>query len=319
MGGSLQPAGEAARQIAGMWWAMFWLGTAAFVVFLVLLAAGLLRRRHHTDEEAASRLREGGTDRPSRAWIVGGGVVQPLLLVIVVFALTLLAMRAIPDSAGEDALRIDITSHQWWYEVTYPDLEVTTANQMYIPVGQPVKLTLRSADVIHSFWVPQLAGKLDMLPDGPSTLVIQADEAGEYQGLCAEFCGIQHTRMGFVAVAVEGEVFDSWVQQQAEPAVEPTDDTAARGQEVFVQANCMQCHTIEGADFDAPFTDTEGPVLTHFASRASIGAGTTDNTAEDLASWITDPHAVKEGVKMPATDLDADELEALVTYLQGLQ
>lgn len=314
MTASLQPAGPVAGQIATLWWLMLALGTAAFVVFGVLLAVALLRRRDNVDSGAAAIDPGEGQRAPSRAWIVGGGVIQPLVLIIIVFALTLVAMRAIPDTAPTDALVVEITGHMWWYEVRYPEQGIISANEMHIPVDRAIDLRLISADVIHSFWLPELGGKTDMLPDGPTSMVLQADEPGEYFGVCAEFCGLQHTRMGFRAVAHDAEDFADWVSDQQQPAAVPSEGIAAQGQEVFGQ-NCAQCHTIGGTPADG----TDGPDLTHFASRATIAAGTVDNTSEDLAAWITDPHAIKDGVNMPPADLEAEELEALMAYLEGLR
>lgn len=312
MGGALDPVGPVAREMADLWWLMLGLGAAAFAVFLVLLVAALRRRGGIDADEFIPEVRD---DQPSRAWIVGGGVIQPLVLVIIVFAATLLAMRAIPDTAESDGLVVEVTGHQWWYEISYPDLGVVTANEIYLPVGRPVELRLNSADVIHSFWIPQLGGKTDMLPDGENVMVLQADEPGSYAGSCAEFCGLQHTRMAITAIAVTPAEFEEWVAVQQGPATEPEGETAVRGQEVFAAANCTECHTIAGTDAQG----LEGPALTHFGSRTSIAAGTVPNTTEELASWLADPTLIKEGVDMPAADLDQAELEALVAYLRGLE
>ncbi|MGI9018316.1 MAG: cytochrome c oxidase subunit II [Euzebya sp.] len=312
MGGALDPAGPVSREMADLWWIMLGLGGGAFLVFATALVAALLRRRGSNDEDGVPRPHE---EHPSRAWILVGGVVQPLVLVIIVFAATLLAMRAIPENVSSDGLVIEIVGHQWWYEIRYPDHDIVTANELHIPVGEPVELRLQSADVIHSFWIPQLGGKTDMLPDGQTTMVLQADEPGSYAGSCAEFCGLQHTRMAITAIALSSEDFDAWVTTQQQPAVEPSSQAEILGQEVFQQANCAQCHTIAGTQSQG----TAGPVLTHFGSRGTIGAGTVANTTADLRAWLTDPDQIKEGAQMPAADLDAAQLDALVDYLRGLE
>jgi cytochrome c oxidase subunit 2 len=205
-GGALDPQGPAARAMADLWWLMLALGVVVFVVFAVLLAVGLVRRPVQPDQADEGRR--------IRRWVVGGGVVMPTIVVLAVFAATIYAMRVVPTSAPSDALTIDIVGHQFWYEVTYPDEGITTRNELHIPVGRPVALRLTSADVIHSFWVPELGGKLDMLPDGVNTLVLEADEPGEHISRCAEFCGLEHAHMQLRVVAEPEDRFASWVETQ---------------------------------------------------------------------------------------------------------
>jgi cytochrome c oxidase subunit II len=189
--------------MAGLWWLMLGLGVAVFAVFAVLLVFGLFRRPPG-DPEVEAQPRVG-------RWIVGGGVVMPLIVLIIVFGATVYAMRVVSTTAPSDALVVEIVGHQWWYEVSYPDEGVTTVNELHIPVGRPVALQLTSADVIHSFWVPALGGKMDMLPDGTNTLVLQADEPGEHRARCAEFCGLDHAHMELLVVAEPADRFASWV------------------------------------------------------------------------------------------------------------
>ncbi|MDP8958187.1 MAG: cytochrome c oxidase subunit II [Actinomycetota bacterium] len=205
-GGSLDPQGPVAEAIADLWWLMLGLGVAVFIVFAVLLGLGLLRRPAE-DPEPDERKRIG-------RWIVGGGVLMPVVVLVVVFGATVYAMRVLPSGAPPDALVVEIIGHQWWYEVNYPEAGVTTTNELHIPVGRPVALQLTSADVIHSFWVPALGGKMDMLPDGTNTLVLQADEPGEHRTQCAEFCGLQHAEMKLLVVAEPAEEFASWLADQ---------------------------------------------------------------------------------------------------------
>lgn len=204
MGGSLDPQGPVARAMADLWWLMLGLGIAVFAVFAVLLAVALLRRPS-----------EGAADEPSTGrWLVGGGVAMPLVVIAVVFAATLVAMRAIPTTAPDDALVIDVVGRQFSYEITYPDEGVAVADELHIPVGRPIALRLTSEDVIHSFWVPELGGKMDMLPDGINTLVLQADESGEHVSRCAEFCGLHHAAMVLTVVAEPEEEFTAWLEEQ---------------------------------------------------------------------------------------------------------
>jgi cytochrome c oxidase subunit 2 len=308
--GSLDPQGPVAEAMADLWWLMLGLGVAVFLAVALLLAVALARRR----SAAEPRAEREASNRFGR-WLVVGGVVLPLIILVVVFGATVQAMRFVPAEAPSDALVVEIVGHQWWWEVHYPEQGVTTANEVHIPVGRQVALQLTSADVIHSFWVPSLAGKMDLLPDGTNTLVLQADELGEHRSQCAEFCGLQHTNHGLVVVAEPEEAFASWVAGQQEPAVEPADAAAQRGQDVFLGANCVDCHAIRGTTADA----TDGPDLTHVASRASLGAGTLPNTPQDLAAWVANPHTSKSGVEMPAAELADEELDALLAYLESLE
>jgi cytochrome c oxidase subunit II len=204
--GSLDPQGPVAEAIADLWWLMLGLGVAVFVAVAVVLALGLFRRRPEAEQKPDK-------ERPNRfgRWFVGGGVVLPAVILVVVFGATVQAMRAVSDDAPSDALEIEVVGHQWWWEIRYPDEGITTTNELHLPVGRPVKLQLTSADVIHSFWVPALAGKMDLLPDHANTLVLEADEPGEHSGRCAEFCGLEHTKMVLTVVAEPEDRFASWV------------------------------------------------------------------------------------------------------------
>lgn len=214
--GALDPQGPVARAMADLWWLMLGLGVAVFVVFAVLLGIGLFRRPRDgggANGDGGEANGDGGP-RHAQRWIVGGGVVMPLIVILVVFVATVQAMQAIPGSAPPDAVVIDVVGHQFWYEVSYPEQGVTARNELHMPVGQPVALRLTSADVIHSFWVPELGGKLDMLPDGTNTLVLQADESGEYVARCAEFCGLEHAHMELAVIAEPEARFAAWVEDQ---------------------------------------------------------------------------------------------------------
>ena len=309
--GSLDPQGPAAESMADRWWLMLGLGVAVFVIFAVVLALGLFRRR-------SPEVPDSGAEEPNRfsAWMIGGGVAGPLIVIAVVFAATVHAMRDVPTAAPEGALPIDVTGHQWWWEVRYPEQRITTANEVHIPVGRSIALRLTSADVIHSFWVPELGGKLDMLPDSTNLLVLKADEPGEYVSRCAEFCGLQHTLMSMVVVAEPQERFDAWVAARQPPAAEPGEARARRGQDVFLGAGgCASCHAVQGT----AAAGAGGPDLTHFASRPTLGAASLPNTPEKRAEWVSDPHAIKRGVAMPAPRLSADDLDAVLSYLGALR
>ncbi len=204
-GGSLDPQGPVAEAMADLWWLMLGLGVGVFVVFAVLLVVGLFRRRP-TESESGRQ-----TSNRFGRWIVVGGVVLPLIILIVVFGATIQALRVVPNAAPPEALVVEIVGHQWWWEVRYPEEGITATNELHIPVGRPVAFQLTSADVIHSFWVPALGGKMDLLPDGANTLVLQADEPGTHLSQCAEFCGLEHADMRLTVVAEPAERFGAWV------------------------------------------------------------------------------------------------------------
>jgi cytochrome c oxidase subunit II len=205
-GGALDPQGPVSEAMADLWWLMLGLGLVVFVAVVVVLGLGLFRRRRGS-EPPADRQRRDSFGR----WFVVAGVVVPLVILVVVFGATVRAMRFVPTSAPPEALVIEVVGHQFWWEVRYPGAGVTATNELHLPVGRPVNLQLSSADVIHSFWVPELAGKIDMLPDHPNTLVLQADQPGRYVSRCAEYCGLEHTRMVMTVVAEPEERFAAWV------------------------------------------------------------------------------------------------------------
>lgn len=219
--GSLEPAGPVAQAAADLWELMLGLGTAVFLLFAGLLAFGLFARTSaRSRRDASGEQSEGRADpseaRLTRRWIIAGGVVLPLVVITVVFGATLIAMRDTPRAAASDSLVIEVVGHQFRYEITYPGSGVTTVDELHLPVGRPVTFRLTSADVVHSFWIPELGGKMDMLPDGVNTLVLQADVPGEYHARCAEFCGLHHTRMTMRVVAQSDDDFAAWLDEQQE-------------------------------------------------------------------------------------------------------
>lgn len=305
LAGTLDPRGPGARQIDGLWQFMLVLGGVVFVLVTLLLAMGLFRR---------------GRDDPSpppshsgRGWLLGS-VALSTGGVLAVLVATLGVMRDSP-AASRDDLTVDVIGHQWWWEIEYPDHDVVTANEIHVPAGRQTLFRLRSADVIHSFWIPELGGKKDLLPEDTTTLVLEADEPGTYRGQCAEFCGLQHAKMGVYVLASPLDEFDEWAVHHSRPAVEPDTPLERRGAEVFLEADCAGCHTIRGTEADGD----RGPDLTHLADRRTLAAGTLRNTTEDLIAWVTDPHAYKDGVLMEPAELEDDDLDALVAYLGSLK
>ena len=222
-------------------------------------------------------------------------------------------------AAPEGALRVHVTGHMWWWEVRYrgPEGEwIATANELRIPVGRPVAVSLSSPDVIHSFWVPSLAGKVDVIPGRLTEITLRADRPGVYRGQCAEFCGAQHAHMALWIVADPPEEFNRWMLAQRAPAREPVTDQQQQGRELFETRACVLCHTVRGTGARA----TIGPDLTHIASRRTIAAGVFPNNTAYLTAWVTHAQSLKPGVAMPdVTDFTGEELHALVAYLQHLQ
>ncbi len=305
--GALDPRGPVARAIADLWWLMVVLGTATFVVFAVVLVRGLVR--------GSASAEDPDDERPGRLVLLGG-VALPTVVLTIVLAFTVRTMHTIPNAAPEGTLQIEVVGHQWWWEIRYPQHGIVTANEVHLPVGRPVEFLLTSADVIHSFWIPELGGKLDLLPEDVNTLVLQSDTPGVYRSQCAEFCGLQHAKMGLLAIAEPEERFSEWLQREQRPArATASSSAAAGGQQLFADVGCASCHTVRGTAADG----TGGPDLTHFASRRTLAAATLPNTPEHLEGWVTDPHATKEGVEMPATELDEGQRRVLIQYLEGLR
>jgi cytochrome c oxidase subunit 2 len=216
------------------------------------------------------------------------------------------------ESAGP-SLAVEIVGHQWWWEIRYPDDRVVTANEIHIPTGTLVRLSVTSTDVIHSFWVPQVTGKVDLIPGKVNRLMFRADQPGVYRGMCAEFCGLQHAHMHLRLIVEPLDDLARWLDREARDASPPATPEAAEGQGVFV-ARCGECHTVRGVT-----TGARGPDLTHLASRRTLGAGLHENSRSNLAGWTTDAQAMKPGNKMPSIPMPEAELAALLTYLEGLE
>jgi cytochrome c oxidase subunit 2 len=307
---TLDTSGPGASRISGLWWAFFAISVFVFVVVVGLLLYGLFRRR------------EPGPDVPDREpvshkLIIGGGIVFPVVVLVATFMVTLAVMSAeADDDQGSHGMTVEVIGHRWWWEVRYPNADVVTANEVHLPLNQPVLLETTSADVIHSVWIPRLQRKIDAIPGRLNQVTLTATVPGTFRGECAEYCGLQHARMAFVVVAQPQSSFDAWLaqQQQVPPAV-PQDPNVERGQEVFFSSACVYCHTIRGTDASG----TLGPDLTHLASRRTIGAGTLPNNRGNLAGWIVNPQAIKPGAKMPPNNLSPGDLQALLAYLETLR
>jgi len=258
-----------------------------------------------------------------RLWLVGGGIVFPTVVLLALFAYSQWHRPPWRVAPPKDALIVGVTGHMWWWEVRYRNpatgRDVIGANEIHLPVGRPVYFALASGDVLHSFWVPSLGGKMDMVPGRLQHLQLQASQAGSWRGQCAEYCGEQHGKMALHVVAQAPEAFDAWLAAQAQPAAAPTDDIAVRGRAAFVAQRCTACHTVRGLATESEESRL-GPDLTHVGSRIAIGAGTLPNGPRELADWIANTQAHKPGARMPASpDIDAPTLEAIAGWLTQLK
>lgn len=239
----------------------------------------------------------------------------PAVILVLIAIPTIRTIWVVDNPPPGDALVVEAIGHQWWWEFRYPDLGVVTANEMHVPVGQQVDVRLTSADVIHSFWIPRIGGKRDLIPGRENRIWFTVDSAGVYLGQCAEFCGLSHALMKMELVADEPEDFEAWVENQRADAVVSDSARFAEGIQAFTQGGCIACHAIRGTIAQGVL----GPDLTHVGSRRRIGAGIMDNTPENLTRWIRETQAVKPGALMVVPDLDEEVLQRIVDYLGSLQ
>jgi cytochrome c oxidase subunit II len=314
---ALNPAGPQAGHIAALWWFMLWVSVAVLTLVTVALLIALFRSATRNSESAAVTTPEPPPDR-STGIIVGICVAATGIILIVFLTASVVTGHRIAQLASDQGLTIKLTGYRWWWKVEYPNPEaaktLTTANEIHIPVGRPVLINTYSQDVIHSFWIPALHGKRDLIPGNPSAIWLQADQPGIFEGQCAEFCGFQHAHMRLVLVAEPEEKFQQWLEAQRQPSRAPENSMAQRGQEIFMSGPCALCHSIRGTDANGRVA----PDLTHLAGRLKIAAGTLPNTPGHLAGWIVDSQHIKPGNAMPPTSLSADDLQALLAYLRGL-
>jgi cytochrome c oxidase subunit 2 len=313
----LHSAAQQAGHIEWLYWIIFWI---LFVIFVLMIAAFTSAgAKTRVVASGALPILEKDKEADRRAgWAVGSAIGVTVVTLFIVLVLSVVTGKRVEGLTSKNPVTIQITGHQWWWEVTYPntqaDQTVTTANEIHVPVGTPVVVLTNSKDVIHSFWAPSVTGKRDLLPGYSSAFWFQVDKAGTYHGQCAEFCGLQHAHMGFSIVAESVGEFQAWQQQQLKPAAEPPTPEALHGREVFLTHACLMCHTVRGTDAGSHV----GPDLTHVASRKMIAAETLPNTTGALAGWIVDPQRIKPGTQMSPNPLSPDDLQAVVAYLQSL-
>ncbi len=312
---TLYPKSTNALFIYDLFVPIFWAAVAVFVVVEGLLVYSVLRFRTRGDLKAIPYQLHGNAPLEV-AWTIAPAVVLGVIFFLTVQ--TLNAVESPPKTSG--SINVRIIGHQWWWEFQYPELKIVTASDLHIPAGQTVNYTLESVDVIHSFWVPQLGGKTDLVPGHVNKGSFSSARLGEYFGQCAEFCGQQHAQMRFRVFAQSAEDFQAWVRGQQAPPAEPS-GLAKEGAEVFARSACVGCHTIAGTKA----VGLLGPNLTHFGSRSTIASGMLPNTAENLSKWLHNPEAVKPGNDMSVAmaemmkTLSEKDLDALVAYLLSLK
>jgi cytochrome c oxidase subunit II len=323
---TLDPQGPVPHRVAGLFWFMLVVSACVVAAVSALIIVGVVRaRRSRTSDDPHE------TPRWSIPMVTVGGVIFPVIVLSVLWVLTLQGMAANSEPDRPTAFTVDVVGLQWWWEVRYPDFGgFVTANEVHIPAGQPVRLRLSTRDVIHSFWVPQVMGKMDMISGEVNETWMQADRPGVYRGQCAEYCGAQHANMALYVVAHSPAEFQTWLTGERGDAASPTAPDAVQGRDVLLRSACVACHTIrgvseataQGREFvfgqNEPFTAVRGPDLTHFGGRIAIGAGTVPNTPGNLGGWIIDSQTIKPGNRMPPIQLSGPDLQALIAYLESL-
>ncbi len=314
----LETFGSPGHEIQTITWALLILSVAVVLIIALLVIYAVATRargnRPMTDDRFSVKPSE---DRKALPWIYSGLALTAVIL-LALTAWTVGTLAAIVGPGSQSDVTVDVIAHQWWWELRYSDgnpaHSFETANEIHIPVGQPVRFRLNSGDVIHSFWVPALGGKTDLIPGQENTAWLRADTAGVYRGQCAEYCGLEHAKMALRVFADPPEQFAAWWKAQLAPAPEPRDERAAAGQRTF-QLNCSACHAVRGTPAGGQF----GPSLTHLMSRSTIAANVLPNTIGYLSGWIANPQALKPGTTMPNPDLSGPELDAVRSYLLTLK
>lgn len=336
---ALDPAGPVAQAQDDLWELVFWIAVVVFVLVQGMILFAVFRFRDRGGDEIPKQV--AGNTKLELLWTI-----IPALILVGIAVPTVQTIFELAQEPGDEALDVRVIGKQYWWEFEYVGDDgqgVTTANELHIPTGRPIALAMQSlsatqpdpgadespelgqavsAGVIHSFWVPRLAGKQDVVPGHTRRMMIQADEPGVYPGQCAEFCGLSHARMRFEVIAHEPAEFEQWLSAQAEPAQAAGGGLAAQGQELFQSQQCITCHAIDGyeAAAGAAAEVRVGPNLTHFASRRKFAGGVFDvNDADQLEAWLANPQKVKAGSQMPNLGLSPEQIEALSAYLYTLE
>ncbi len=308
------PVSTPAHSIFGLSLFVLAVTGAIFVIVFTLLLSCVVKFRRRTDDDGREPPQVFGSNQVELAWTV-----IPILITVVLFMATARVIASIQRAPRpENAIRVIAIGHQFWWEYRYPDLKVVTANELHVPVSDPAHpmptfITLLSADTDHSFWVPRLAGKTDLIPNHPNSMWIDPQQTGLYLGQCAQYCGTQHAKMLLRVYADSLQDFNRWIEEQSQPALATA--AVSEGQRIFQRTACINCHAVTGTVADGRF----GPDLTHLMSRETIASGAAPNTPENLRLWIQNPDAIKHGSKMPAMGLSDHELDAVTAYLQTLR
>lgn len=318
---ALDPAGPLADRIDTLWWFFFWLLGVIFLAVIIVLLFTLARLHRGLEQEPLETTHKPSEETDSRMRrVVTGAVIASLMVVLVLVVSSVVAGSAISEPKDRsNPLTIEVTGNQWWWQIRYlnddPSQIVVTANEIHMPAGRPVRIRGLSNDVIHSFWIPNLNGKRDLIPSHTTTEWIQADHPGVYRGQCAEFCGLQHAHMSILAIVETKEQFDAWLRAQLQSSAVPSNPTQQRGQQVFMNNACIFCHQVRGTTA----AGQNAPDLTHFGSRRGIAANTLPNTRGNLAGWILDPQSIKPGNHMVTTALNSTDVQPLLEYLESLK
>jgi cytochrome c oxidase subunit 2 len=303
--GALDPHGPQSGRIADLAWVLFGISFVIFLLVMAILWRALVRKPKPSDDESKQRM-----------WLIGGGgLVLPAIVLFGVIGYTTDTLHFLTKPAPPDALQINITGHDFWWDVEYPDENVRTANEIHIPVDETISVTGATAVVIHSFWAPQLNGKFDFVSGRTTTFTLHADKVGTYRGQCAEFCGLSHANMAFYLIVQSRDDFNAWIQSQQQPPAAVTDARTEAGRQVFFGSSCASCHGLQ--------PDQEGevaaPNLAHLAARNTIAGATLQLNADNLEQWIRDPTSIKPGAQMPSfSKLSNEDMTALVQFLMSL-
>ena len=307
---SLSPEGPYARTIDDLFWLTFWI---AVVIFIIVQGALIIAVIFFRDKEGMPEPKQiQGNHKLELLWTI--------IPVLILGAIAFPTVRTIFDLAKEPegALNVELVGHQWWFEFNYPEYDITTANILVIPEGTPVRLEMWSNDVMHNFWVPKLNGKRYLVPGQKTYLNLFADNAGEYWAQCGEYCGLSHSKMRARVISLSSGDFEKWIENEQKNALKPPEGSlAAKGEEIYLNAGCTQCHVIDGIwDIQG---DRIAPNLTHVASRHVLGGASFNNNKEDLTAWLANPAAIKPGTFMPNLELTEEEIDALIEYLGSLK
>lgn len=314
----LAPDGPAASKESNIAWMVFAICAVVFVGVTSVLLYSIIKFRARPGMPEPRQLH--GNTKLEIAWTIA-----PTVVLFIILAVTISTMFALAQPKDPNTITVRVLGHQWWWEFQYNNGAVVTADEMHVPVNTVVHIDLYSDNVIHSFWVPQLTGKTDVIPGHNNTMWLEANKVGQYRGECTEFCGTQHAHMDFVVIAQSASDYQAWLAAQANPGATPTAGSVQeQGLKVFKQNGCASCHQIDGV---TPVGPKIGPNLTHFGSRVLIAGGVLDNNQGNLTTWIHNAQQVKPGVDMPAFDgskgsqgnISSDQLNLLVQYLQSLQ